>query len=90
LNNGDSYSEVSRLIGFHYTVAADGDFLVSGDKQVSDITAAGQGASGLITRIHAVSTGGNDVMLPYSGMVARGIIRVSAPTSVAKLTVFYE
>ena len=90
LNDSDEYGAVSRLIGFHYSVAADADFLVTGDKQKPSITAVGGGTVGNITRVHAVSgsTLGQD--MPYSGMIARGIIRVSAPTSIAKLTVTYE
>ena len=90
LNDANTYSDVKRIIGFSYSVAADGDFLVTGDKNKPSITAAGGGAVGNVTRVHAGSGGSDGIMLPYAGFAARGIIKVSAPASAAKLTVYYE
>jgi hypothetical protein len=90
LNDTNRYEDVKRILGFSYSVAADGDFLVTGDKNVPDITGVGGGSVGTVTRIHAVSGGSEGPMLPYSGFAVRGVIKVSAPASAAKLTAYYE
>lgn len=85
LNSSNTNDSFTRIYALYADVA--GDYLITAEKQINVAGGISSNTVGAVTKFKAVA--GADIYLGDYGPRASGVIKVSAPSSSAVLTVFY-